>query len=61
MTLIHLPYINKDICLLKKKKLSYMYINKDICLPKKKKMSQRRSYLDAGAYNVCTTYLLQSK
>lgn len=37
MTLIHVPYINKDICLLKKKKISYMYINKDICLPKKKK------------------------
>lgn len=28
---------------------------------KKKVTTHHRSYLDPGAYNVCTTYLLQSK
>lgn len=48
-------------------KKTFIHVYKQRHLPaEEKKTSQHnypvhRSYLDPGAYNVCTTYLLQSK
>lgn len=42
--------------------MTLIHKNKQRHLPaEEKKKSQCGSYLDPGAYNVCTTYLLQSK